>query len=464
MCLQEYTVHVSQKDMQLMYVFIVDEACENLGAVMAALSDALSNLPRHACVALVTFYDKVTIYDLRSERPHRLTAVAGVRLGDIMEATRAGAPLEKYKAGIAAAMGSVVSARKYSGASAGSTAMLKALHGVIDMLSESSCVAAARIMLVLQSSAVAPATVDVKAVADRACNDWHISRCPREWGYRQRQAMGELAATTGGRLSAFKADKEGGRLLGETVKSLVALSYGGACEMRLRTSLSMRVESLSGHAMRQSNEDNLWHMAGCTSMTTFAIELTHEYPSGFLDVGALPSMQVAVEYTKLVTRRASRHFGRVVRRLRIFTIRADICRSPSGVLRRRMRSPRLPSSFGESSRQTSPVVGDNLSRTGSFLMRLGFLYRDCSRGEGRTIQRDDKAYTRRQTRYLPANFSAAGIKHLEILMRLVYGFLYSGLLRAPEDERGISRQNVQVCNARAPRGLAIIALVHRPRQ
>ena len=42
----------------------------------------------------------------------------------------------------------------------------------------------------------------------------------------------------------------------ETVKSLVALSYGGACEMRLRTSLSMRVDVLwTCHTA--SNEDNL---------------------------------------------------------------------------------------------------------------------------------------------------------------------------------------------------------------
>eukprot|EP01098_Paradermamoeba_levis_P012002 TRINITY_DN5188_c0_g1_i1.p1 TRINITY_DN5188_c0_g1~~TRINITY_DN5188_c0_g1_i1.p1 ORF type:complete len:601 (-),score=181.46 TRINITY_DN5188_c0_g1_i1:68-1870(-) len=97
--------------------------------------------------------------------------------------------------------------------------------------------------------------------------------------------------------------------------------------LRLRTSEEFSVSHYYGHLYPDSSFENLYHVVGCDQFKTFAFDFDFTSPSGFFnrEADALPTIQMVFVYNYIPEGGAA---SKVRRRLRVFTVQLGLAESP----------------------------------------------------------------------------------------------------------------------------------------
>mmetsp|Transcript_1626 Transcript_1626/g.5753 ORF Transcript_1626/g.5753 Transcript_1626/m.5753 type:complete len:745 (+) Transcript_1626:50-2284(+) len=99
--------------------------------------------------------------------------------------------------------------------------------------------------------------------------------------------------------------------------------------LRLRTSPEFAVGEMYGHLQADPSYDDLYHMQGCDKWKTFAVDFEFTSPSGFYRMSGSrrPTLQMAFAYSYLAGKGEQEGERFVERRLRIHTIQLDVTSS-----------------------------------------------------------------------------------------------------------------------------------------
>lgn len=96
--------------------------------------------------------------------------------------------------------------------------------------------------------------------------------------------------------------------------------------LRIRTSKDFCVSESYGHFFPDENFENLYHLSLCDHYRSFAFDFELSSPNAFMDDYLQPCIQVAFAYTELPSGCVSSH---LVRKLRVCTVRCGIGHNPT---------------------------------------------------------------------------------------------------------------------------------------
>lgn len=379
----EFAVESVPLEHQVVHVAVVDMSgnSEYLAAVQVGLQALVEALPRDARFALVTFSDKIGLYNLNCSVPHTTyvrvdadaAAVPQPPLSALLPLPLGAVPLHSHEQRVSQAIASLM------GASASHSAEKRAFGAALDLVLDYllpppaasaadadllnvrvSCFLAGGVNYGLGSAgldrsssssapaAAAPAALDdadllrplstfFRARAERAAQSGATIDLLLLRGADARSAAAThfhlptikfLATMSGGVVRLYENASEAANLPHDLYRALTQpRAYHGA--LRVRTSPDMAIANAYGELVAAPRESGLFMLSSCSADTSVLFDFKFANPVGFL-LQQTVVLQAAFAYSV----RSEHDDGAVVavhRRLRLWTVQVDVSEAVTSI-------------------------------------------------------------------------------------------------------------------------------------
>jgi len=333
------------------FIAVVDVtgSYDSLEAIKSGLQSTLHALPPMSLFGMVTFSDRIGIYDLQSSIPqvkHVIIPEVGsscsLRLEEIVPLERFLVKISNCTDNISAAIDSLQSALHHDLAH---TEQLRGFGTTISFLIDfmelfEENLTNIRVMTFLcaipnfgegalqiqtksSEDILTPQSAFYKEQAERAAKcgaavdifvvtNTHVGLATIKF----------LAQTTGGNIMIYDQPEKAS--LPQDIYRQFSCPQASHALLRLRTSKEFRPSHAFGHFYPDPNYENLFHIEGCDQFKTFAFDFEFTDPHGFTDVEP-PTIQMAFAYTYLPSINDTDR-NTIRRRLRVITMQVGIAR------------------------------------------------------------------------------------------------------------------------------------------
>eukprot|EP01104_Vermistella_antarctica_P009054 TRINITY_DN230_c0_g3_i1.p1 TRINITY_DN230_c0_g3~~TRINITY_DN230_c0_g3_i1.p1 ORF type:complete len:746 (+),score=141.18 TRINITY_DN230_c0_g3_i1:85-2322(+) len=344
------------------YVAVIDvSACHGgdtyIGVVKSAILAALEVVPSQSLFGLITYSDRIGVFDLRSkETPHvkhiNIPAAGNecaIGIEEVMGLTSFLVPVSECLLQIHAAMDILPELIRTAVPRRGLGPTMSSLFDFLDLYDSMY----ARVLVFIsgapnyglgaleKSSELTPQTDFYLEQAERAaqsgvCVDLSVISN----SFAGLASIKFLSLLTGGNLLMYDNDHDA--TLPQDVYRMYSLRRAYHSALRVRTSSEYAVNNAFGHLYPDPNYDGLFHIPGCDSWKTVGFDFEFTTPIGFArNKTRAPVLQLAFAYTSFERRYADGGVGGgggddgvdegtlvLVKRLRVVTAKMEVAPTP----------------------------------------------------------------------------------------------------------------------------------------